>query len=414
MESLKIAIASDWFYPKVGGIESHIDELARNLLLKGHEPYVLTHDYRYMAPYSDGFPYPVKRFSGSVYFRKYHVSMGFNQIWGINEFYKKKDFDVTHIHSIYSPLAVAVSMISRGIRNVPVVATNHSFYGNPSFNSAIASFVRNSLKKIDTFVAVSTPVARDMHRLIDDRLRERSIVVVPNGIDTDRWRPAEPGERERARREMGIDDELVLLYLGRMTERKQAHRIPVMVKKALERSGIPKRRLRLIMVGGGPMRPLLEDNLRRTGIGEITELHDFMERRALLSMYWASDVVLMPGMLEAFPVVGLEAMATGRTVVGRNESGLSDMVVHGLTGLLATSEEGMADNLAWLFQNPEVVHAMGHEARKRVEREFSWDVVLERLLSVYKRTMDMRDTVDRRYAFYRMVRGIRHDGVDNV
>jgi 1,2-diacylglycerol 3-alpha-glucosyltransferase len=61
MEGLKIAIASDWFYPKVGGIESHIDELARNLLFAGHEPYVITHDYRYMKPYVDSFPYHVVR-----------------------------------------------------------------------------------------------------------------------------------------------------------------------------------------------------------------------------------------------------------------------------------------------------------------------------------------------------------------
>ncbi|NJE30887.1 glycosyltransferase family 1 protein [Thermococcus sp. 18S1] len=404
MESLKIAIASDWFYPKIGGIESHIDELARNLVFMGHEPYVLTHDYRYMKPYIDSFPYHVVRFPATLYFRKYHSSVGFLQFWRINEFYKREGFDITHVHSIYSPLAVAVSKISRGIRDVPVVATNHSFYGKPPLDFLIGPFIRHHLKRIDTFVAVSTPVAEDTRNLLGNKLNGRPVVVVPNGIDVRKWRPPEPEERERARRDIGVRDEIVVLYLGRMTERKQAHRIPVMVKEALKRSGIPKSKVKLIMVGNGPMRPVLERNLRETGIGEITELYDFMERGRLLPLYWAADLVLMPGILEAFPVVGLEAMATGNPVIGRNESGLSDMVVQGITGLLAVSEEGMANNLARAFEEPELLVEMGVAARERARREFSWEVVLERLLRVYRMTIEVGSGVDRLYITYKLMR----------
>ncbi|ASJ08935.1 glycosyl transferase [Thermococcus siculi] len=404
MEGLKIAIASDWFYPKVGGIESHIDELARNLLSHGHEPYVITHDYRYMKPYVDSFPYRVVRFPSMLYFKKYHVSIGYGQFWKINEFYKKIDFDVTHIHSIYSPLAVGVSKISRGIRGVPVVATNHSFYGKPPLNFLIGPFVRHHLKRIDTFIAVSTPVAEDTRNLLEGGLNGRPVIVVPNGIDTRKWRPPEPEEREKARRELGVRDEVVILYLGRMTERKQAHRIPFMVREALRKSGLPMRKLKLIMIGNGPMRPALEKNLRETGIGQITELYDFMERGRLLPLYWAADLVLMPGILEAFPVVGLEAMATGNPVIGRNESGLSDMILNGKTGLLALSENGMAENLAKVLTDRELLVTMGLEARKKAEKEFSWGVVLKKLLRIYLMTMKMRDQVDRLYLTYKLMR----------
>ncbi|WP_457750732.1 glycosyltransferase family 4 protein [Thermococcus sp.] len=408
MEGLKIAIASDWFYPKVGGIESHIDELARNLLHRGHNPYVITHDYRYMRPYVDSFPYPVIRFSGTVYFRKYHVSTGVEQVWRINEFYKREGFDITHVHSIYSPLAIATSAVSRGLRHIPVVATNHSFYGaSRYFDVIFGSILRKNLDKIDTFVAVSSPVARDTRELLGKNLKDRHVLVLPNGIDVEKWRPPEPEERERARKHLGLKDEIVILYLGRMTERKQAHRIPFMLREALEISGIPRRKVRLIMVGSGPMKSVLEKNLRTTGIGDITDLYGFMERGRLLPLYWASDIVLMPGILEAFPVVGLEAMATGRMVIGRNESGLSDMVVNGVTGLLATSEGEMAKSIAWALTNPELVRVMGEEGRKVVEEKFSWDVILSRLLEIYRFTLELRDNVDRRYAFYKLVRGLK-------
>ncbi|WP_457741456.1 glycosyltransferase, partial [Thermococcus sp.] len=113
------------------------------------------------------------------------------------------------------------------------------------------------------------------------------------------------------------------------------------------------------------------------------------------------------GILEAFPVVGLEAMATGRMVIGRNESGLSDMVVNGVTGLLATSEGEMAKSIAWALTNPELVRVMGEEGRKVVEEKFSWDVILSRLLEIYRFTLELRDNVDRRYAFYKLVRGLK-------
>jgi len=308
METWRIALASDWFYPKVGGIEAHMDELARNLLKAGHEPYVITHDYRYMMPYGDGFPYPVERFPATFYIKKHHISISPTQLWRINEFYKRIDFDITHIHSIYSPLAIAVANVSRGIRNVPVVATNHSFFGNPPLSALGLANIRFSLRKVDHFIAVSTPIARDTERVLGDWLAGRPITVIPNGIDTKAWRPPEPEERERARKKLGVEDEVVLFYVGRMTSRKMAHRLPFVIKRALQLSNLPKEKILFLAVGEGEKRAELEENIRRAGLEDVSRLFSFLPRDELPEFYWAADVVLMPGILEAFPVVGLEAM----------------------------------------------------------------------------------------------------------
>ncbi|NJE84655.1 glycosyltransferase family 1 protein [Thermococcus sp. CX2] len=405
MESLKIAIVSDWFFPKIGGIETHIDDLARNLLEIGHEPYVITHDYRYLKPYKDNFPYTVRRFSASMYLKNYHVSLGPNQLWKINELYKEVGFDITHVHSIYSPLSIAVANLSRGVRGVPVVATNHSFYGNPKVDFILGPMLRHYLRRVDSFIAVSTPVAEDTKKLLGKRLNGRPVVVVPNGIDVEKWRPPEPEEREKAREMLGLSDEIALLYIGRMTERKQAHRLPFVISSALKLSGLSKDKIRLIAVGNGAMRPKLEENLHITGLAERTVLFDFLPREKVRELYWAADVVLMPGMLEAFPIVGLEASATGRAIVGRNESGLSDLIVDGLTGFLGNSEEELSQKLAEVISNGDIIERIGREARKRAEREFSWKVVLEKLLDVYKTTLDAVDGADKRYILYRILRG---------
>lgn len=407
MESLKIAIASDWFFPKIGGIETHMDELARNLLKAGHEPYVITHDYRHLGPRDDGFPYPVVRFRSPIYIKRHHISLGPSQLWRINQFYKEVRFDITHVHSIYSPFSIAVANLSRGIRDVPVVATNHSFYGNPRADPIIGPMLRYYLRRVDSFVAVSTPVARDTKQLLGKRLNGRPVLVVPNGIDVEKWRPPEPEERERARRKLGLSDEIVLFYTGRMTERKQAHRLPFIISRALKSSGVSEEKIKLIAVGNGEMRAEFEENLRKTGLGSRAMVFDFLPRERLLEFYWAADVVLMPGILEAFPMVGLEASATGRMIVGRNESGLSDLILDGTTGFLGDSEEEVAQKLGEVLSDPEIIEKMGREARERVIREFSWEVVLEKILDVYRMTLDLADGSDKRYLLYKLWRRAR-------
>ncbi|WP_461866960.1 glycosyltransferase family 4 protein [Thermococcus sp.] len=407
---MRIAIASDWFYPKIGGIESHMDELARHLLNAGHEPHIITHDYRYLAPYNDGFPYPVHRFRGLIYLKEYHVSLSPGQLQKINKLYKTMDFDLTHVHSIYSPFSIAVANLSRGIRNVPVVATNHSFFGEPKMGDIIKPLLRYYLRRMDAFIAVSTPVAEDTKELLGESLGDRAVEIIPNGIDVSYWRPADDEERENARNKLGIrDNEIVLLYVGRMTERKQAHRLPFVISSALKMSDMEKYRVRVIMIGNGPMRDKLEENLRITNIIDRTILMDFIPRKSLREIYWAADVVLMPGMLEAFPIVGLEASATGKLIVGRNESGLSDLIIDGQTGFLSYSEKELSEKLSIVLSHTELIPKMGKEARKRAEKEFAWDVILKRLLSVYKSAINRAEGFNNRYLVYKAFRRVAND-----
>jgi glycosyltransferase involved in cell wall biosynthesis len=80
------------------------------------------------------------------------------------------------------------------------------------------------------------------------------------------------------------------------------------------------------------------------------------------------------------------------------------MVVQGFTGLLAVSEEGIAENLARIFEEPELLVGMGVAARERAKKEFSWEVVLERLLRIYRTTIEIGSGVDRLYLTYKLMR----------
>ncbi len=405
MESLKIALASDWFYPKVGGVETHIHELALNLLREGHEPHVFTHDYRfYDRSFDDSrLPYPVHRLHGLVYVRRAHVSLGPGALVEANRIYKAVGFDVTHVHSIYSPLAIALANLSRGVRDVPVVATNHSLFSWDSFTARtlVRPLLRRLLRRVDVFIAVSSVVERDTRRLLGRSLGARPLLLVPNAVDTGFWRPPEPEERRRARELLGLGpEEVAILAVGRMSRRKMIHTVPRVAADAARRSGA---KIALVIVGEGEMKnTVLEEVARFRDVFSSVHIHGFVDRATLRCFYWAADVLYVPSRMEAFSIVALEASATGLPVVGWRGSGVSDVVADGVTGFLVSSEEEAAARLAQLASDGEARERMGEEAARRAQALFSWPRVVRMILDAYREALRLGAAVDRHYLLHRL------------
>ena len=406
METLKIALASDWFHPKVGGIETHIHELALKLLEKGHEPHVITHDYRVLSPYNDSFPYPVHRFSAFVYFKESHISLGPNLLWKANELYRSVGFDITHVHSIYSPLSIAIANLSRGIRGVPVAATNHSFFGKPRLGFLILRLIRYYTSRIDVFIAVSSPVAKDTRRVLGRSLRGRPVYTIPNAVDPGFWRPPSWEERAKARRELGLDESgVAVAVVGRLTERKGVHMVPGILRRARRLAGGD--RLFLVIAGDGPLKSKIMEEITMNGLDGSSKLLGFMPRSRLRMVYWAADALLIPGPLEALPITSLEAMSCGLPVIAWRGSGLTDVIVNGETGFLVHGPGEFAEKLALLASDEELRFRLGENARRRVLNEFSWDKVLDKILSVYREAMERADGEDKRYLLYKLWRRIK-------
>ena len=405
MDTLKVALASDWFYPKIGGIETHIHELALNLLKLGFEPHVITHDYRLLGGYDDStLPYPVHRIRGPIYFREHHISVGPATPARINDIMKLYKFDVMHVHSIYSPLAMVAANVSRGVRGVPVVATNHSFFEwNSMKYTRFLPLIRYALKRVDLIVAVSTPVARDTLKVLGPRLSNRiPVLVIPNAVDTSFWRPPEPEERRRARRLLGLGEhEFVVLSVGRLTPRKRLHAAPRIVAWAARRGG---RRLTLLLVGDGPLKSFVERLAQAYTASNGVRIvwRGFVPRRELRSYYWASDIVLIPGLSEAMPITALEAMACGRPVVGFRGTGLEDVAVGPLSRLLASSDSQAAEIIASLSRDSNMLAEMSSRAALNIAGRFEWRKVIWRIVEAYRLAIGLGHLEDRRYPIYKL------------
>jgi len=95
----------------------------------------------------------------------------------------------------------------------------------------------------------------------------------------------------------------------------------------------------------------------------------------------------LPSLAEGDPLVTLEAMASGKPVIGTRVGGIPHHIRDGWNGFLIdpANEQQLADKIKYLIDNPEERKSMGVNSRKYAEEEFDWSKVAERLLAVYQR-----------------------------
>ena len=209
-------------------------------------------------------------------------------------------------------------------------------------------------------------------------------VVVPPGVDTDRFRPLDEAERASVRRELGLPvDASLVVSVSRLVPRKG---MDTLIRSAA-RLGRTEPDLVVAIAGSGRDRRRLEGLVASTGapvrlLGRVPE-------ELLPGLYGAGDVFAMLcrsrwGGLEqeGFGIVFLEAAAAGVPQVAGESGGAAEAVAHERTGLVMgrpDAVEQVARTLSDLLGDRERRTEMGREARRRAEAEFSYDVLARRL-----------------------------------
>ena len=221
-----------------------------------------------------------------------------------------------------------------------------------------------------------------------ERAAGRSLptVVVPPGVDTDRFQPLDSAERASVRQELGLPvDAPLVVSVSRLVPRKG---MDTLIRAAARlRDRVPD--VVVAIAGSGRDRARLEGLIASTGapvrlLGRVPD-------EVLPGLYGAGDVFSMScrnrwGGLEqeGFGIVFVEAAAAGVPAVAGESGGSAEAVVHGETGLVVPrpdASDQVADALAELLDDETRRREMGRRARQRAEIEFSYDVLAARLRS---------------------------------
>lgn len=205
------------------------------------------------------------------------------------------------------------------------------------------------------------------------------LIVVPNGVDTARFRP-DPQARERLSRQLPVDsDELLLLTAGNLLPIKHVEDIVRSCAELVRR----RVRFRLLVAGDGPLGASLERLAATLGISDRVHWLGSVRDPALLMQ--ACDMFLLASVGEAFGNVLLEAMACGVPVVASRSGGIGEVVEDGATGRLVPPRDPMtfAHAVEELAASPGTRQEMGWRGRRRAESTFGLEVFVRRTLAVY-------------------------------
>ncbi|MFI5693750.1 glycosyltransferase family 4 protein [Kribbella sp. NPDC051586] len=343
---MRIALVSDCYLPRLGGIELQVHDLAVQLIRDGHEVTVFT--------ITDG------PSSGDVPVVRLPALGGVPLPAAIDRLRTLLPrFDVVHCHSsLVSPLAWRAARLA-----------DNPFLTLHSLPSASTPW---PLARIDRYVGSVrwTAVSETVADVLRDLLPGRPIGVLHNGVDPVLWRQ---GRR--------TDHTLTIVSTMRLVRRKR----PLATLRILEeiRAAVPSAvELRAVVVGDGPQTAATARAVRRRGLSGWVDLPGRLTRFEIQQLYASADVYLAPAGLESFGVAALEARCAGLAVVAMASGGVGEFVRPGVEGYLVHSDAEMAATAAVLLDDRAELSRI-QAFNRHTDPAMTWKNVVAQHLAAY-------------------------------
>ena len=292
-------------------------------------------------------------------------------------------YDLYHSH--YWLSGEVVSRLNQHVR-LPHVASFHTLgeakiRARSEENESIVRIrsERDTLHRADRIVAVSEHERGNMidfYEAPGDRIQ-----VIPCGVDMDVFKPM---PKDEARRELGLGDENVLLYVGRVQPLKG----PELLLESVARMDLNER-LKVLIVGGDVTGDEEVTKVRRLagelGIDHLVSFEGTVPHKRLVHYYNAADLCVVPSFYESFGLVAAEAIACGTPVVATAVGGLPETVKDGLNGSLIRDRnpEALAEKISLLLNDVWLRGLLASQARESVAA-LDWPTVAGRVAGLYE------------------------------
>ena len=295
-----------------------------------------------------------------------------------------EEYGVEVIHAHYAIPHAAAAILARDMARVPVPpAVVTTLHGTDvtlvGLDRAYLRTTQYSIEHSDAVTAVSRYLALYTHAEMGVK---RHIAVVPNAVDSTRFRPDGSAE---LRLRYAHPEEKLLTHVSNFRGVKRVEDVIRTFAGVAEEIGA-----RLLMIGDGPERPKAFELAAKLGVsGRVAFLGSFPRVEHLLSV---SDLFLLPSSEESFGLAALEAMASGVPVVASRTGGIPEVVTDGETGYLCAVGDaaGMATAALTLLKDPVRHKRFSEAARARAVEVYSEEKILPLYLELYERAIASR------------------------
>ena len=380
-----------WEYPPriVGGIARVVHDLSKRLIKDGHEVHVVTYREGNLPEFENDKGVKVHRVDNYMInpnnFIDWIMQMNFNLIAKANELIAKEgNFDVIHAHDW---LVAYAAKTLKNSYNIPLVATIHATEAgrNSGIHDEVQRYI-NDTEWLLTYEASevlvnSNYMKNELQRLFG--LPYEKINVVPNGVNLTTFNNVE--RDYDFRRKYALDNEKIILFMGRLVYEKGIQHLIAAMPKILSRYHDSK----LIVAGKGGMLDELKAQVRNLNIENKVYFTGYLYSKQVCKMYKAADVSVFPSTYEPFGIVALEAMLAGVPTVVSDVGGLNEIVEHRVNGMksYAGNPNSIADSILELLFNPQLCNNVVKQAKLKVKNEYNWTKIAQDTHFVYQKAI---------------------------
>ena len=380
-----------WEYPPriVGGIARVVHDLSKRLIKDGHDVTVVTYKEGNVPYYENDKGVHVYRVDNYMInaknFTDWTMQLNFNMIAKASEIINKEGkFDVIHAHDWL--VAYAAKTLKEAY-DIPLVSTIHATEAgrNSGIHNEDQKYVNDTewmLTYESSEVIVNSKFMKnDLQRLFG--LPYEKINVVPNGINTTTYNGLE--KDYDFRRKYAMDNEKIILFMGRLVYEKGVQHLISAMPKILEGYHDAK----LIIAGKGGMTDELKAQVEAMGLGDKVYFTGYLNAKQVSKMYKCADVSVFPSTYEPFGIVALEAMLAGVPTVVSDVGGLNEIVEHGIDGMksYAGNANSLADSILELLLNPELCDKITKKAKQKVKNEYNWAKIAQDTYFTYEKAI---------------------------
>jgi len=392
---------------KGGAIEKLTWGLARSIVKQGHEAIVITTCERPpMATEVEGVKVvcisePIK---GSRFYFKEMPLFSFKARQIVENLAKDRN---TILHSVYFYNLISFPSFNK----LPTIITEFEHYpwipeylyhypfisvwdrirweSDAAIRISLARIIVNKAH-IVTFVS---NYQREMF-LRKVNITKSKTIVIPNAVDTEFYRPMKVEDIEKLRE----GAEALLLFVGRLTPHKGLH---ILLKALALLEPTYKQRLKLVVVGpkvpGFTATHTYRYDTYSLYLNYLIQKHDLKNivkfvgqvKEELMPLYYNSaDALVHPSLVEAFGLVLIEAMACSKPVIAFDVPPINEIVMNNISGILVKpSIKSLKEILHHIIDNANILKAMGIRARHIVEACYSWPIISNIYINLYKKLM---------------------------
>ena len=378
-----------WEYPPrvVGGISKVVYDLSHKMVKEGNEVTVVTYrDGDNVKYYENDKGVEVYRVDNYMIrpnnFIDWIMQLNFNMITKTNEIINKNGkFDVIHAHDwlvAYSAKSIKESY------NIPLISTIHATESgrNSGIHDETQRYINDSewmlTYESSEVIVNSNYMKNEVQRLFG--LPYDKINVIPNGVNLQLF--SNVNIDYDFRRQYAMDNEKIILYVGRLVYEKGIQNLIAAMPKVLDRYHDSK----LIICGRGGMIDELREQVKYLGIENKVDFAGYCDSKKMQKMYKCADVAVFPSTYEPFGIVAIESMLSGTPTIVSDVGGLNEIIEHGVTGMksYAGNANSIADSVLSLLFDPKLCANISQNAIKKVKENYNWSKITDSTYYVYQ------------------------------